>query len=187
MKAVLISIRPEWVDLIACDMKTLEMRKTHPKLPTPFKCYIYCTKHAGVTLHAHGKPNKYINSGWYGKIIGEFICNRIFPTNPIDLTSEELEQMTFGSCLSLLEVLEYYQSKRGKASDPYIYGWLIDNLKIYDRPKELSEFYKEDAQELIVQHSTMCNAEYPPALTREPYQINRAPQSWCYVEELENE
>ena len=43
MKAVLISIRPEWCAKIASGEKTIEVRKTRPKLETPFKCYIYCT------------------------------------------------------------------------------------------------------------------------------------------------
>ena len=43
-KAVLISIRPEWVEKIANEWKTIEVRKTKPYLETPFKCYIYCTQ-----------------------------------------------------------------------------------------------------------------------------------------------
>ena len=42
-KAVLISIRPKWVEKIASGEKTIEVRKTRPKLDTPFRCYIYCT------------------------------------------------------------------------------------------------------------------------------------------------
>lgn len=42
-KAVLISIRPKWVEKIVSGEKTIEVRKTRPKLDTPFKCYIYCT------------------------------------------------------------------------------------------------------------------------------------------------
>ena len=41
-KAVLISIRPKWCEKIASGEKTIEVRKTRPKLQTPFKCYIYC-------------------------------------------------------------------------------------------------------------------------------------------------
>lgn len=41
-KAVLISIRPEWVQKIGEGKKTTEVRKTRPKLIPPFKCYIYC-------------------------------------------------------------------------------------------------------------------------------------------------
>lgn len=39
-KAVLISIRPEWCDLIVRGKKTIEVRKTRPKLETPFKVYM---------------------------------------------------------------------------------------------------------------------------------------------------
>ena len=44
MKEVLISIQPRWCKLIANGKKTVEVRKTKPKLETPFKAYIYCTK-----------------------------------------------------------------------------------------------------------------------------------------------
>lgn len=44
MKSVLISIKPKWCELIARGKKTVEVRKTRPKLETPFKCYIYQTK-----------------------------------------------------------------------------------------------------------------------------------------------
>ena len=38
-KAVLISIRPEWVEKIAHNLKTIEVRKSKPNLESPFKCY----------------------------------------------------------------------------------------------------------------------------------------------------
>lgn len=44
MKAVLISIQPKWCEMIASGKKTIEVRKTRPKIETPFKCYIYCTE-----------------------------------------------------------------------------------------------------------------------------------------------
>lgn len=42
-KAVMLSIRPKWVEKIASGEKTIEVRKTSPKIEPPFKCYIYCT------------------------------------------------------------------------------------------------------------------------------------------------
>ena len=42
-KAVLLSIKPQYCELIASGKKTVEVRKTRPKLDTPFKVYIYCT------------------------------------------------------------------------------------------------------------------------------------------------
>lgn len=43
MKTVLTSIQPKYCELIANKKKTLEIRKTRPKIKTPFKDYIYCT------------------------------------------------------------------------------------------------------------------------------------------------
>lgn len=63
MKAILLSIRPEWCDLIIRGKKTIEARRTRPKLETPFKCYVYCTKSKSKTgwlLIAPGKDG----SGW---------------------------------------------------------------------------------------------------------------------------
>lgn len=39
----MLSIRHKWVEKIVNGEKTIEGRKTKPKLDTPFKCYIYCT------------------------------------------------------------------------------------------------------------------------------------------------
>ena len=81
MKSVLISIQPKWCELIASGKKTVEVRKTKPKLETPFKCYIYCTKDntfAEKTLRGFDDKGKAI---YYkankGKVIGEFVCNDI--------------------------------------------------------------------------------------------------------------
>lgn len=64
MKAVLLSIRPEWCDLIIRGQKTIEVRRTKPgNLKTPFKCYVYCTKSKskiGWLLIVPGKDG----SGW---------------------------------------------------------------------------------------------------------------------------
>ena len=43
-KAVLLSVQPKWCELIATGKKTIEIRKTKPKIKVPFKAYIYCTK-----------------------------------------------------------------------------------------------------------------------------------------------
>lgn len=43
MKSVLIAIRPKWCEKIASGKKTIEVRKSRPKIEMPFKCYIYRT------------------------------------------------------------------------------------------------------------------------------------------------
>ena len=74
-----------------------------------------------------------------------------------------------------------------------LYGWHISNLKIYDEPKELSEFYKKDFEEALSNWEDLfsigtpkgCVVEYPPEPKEEDYILTKAPQSWCYVEEKE--
>lgn len=53
-KAVMLSIHPKWCEKIVNGNKTIEVRKTRPKLDTPFKCYIYCT--SGKTVRTPQKP-----------------------------------------------------------------------------------------------------------------------------------
>ena len=153
MKSVLISIRPEWCDLIARGEKTLEVRKTRPKIDTPFKCYIYRTK---------GKVKHILNGKWFnmpvgGSVIGEFICD----TYVIDRTFGHDALFNGAACMTEVECAAY------STCSP-IYGWHISNLKIYEKPKKLSDFTgiktMRDGFELRV--------------------LERPPQSWCYVEKL---
>ena len=84
MKSVLISIQPKWCELIANGKKTVEVRKTRPKIDVPFKCYIYCTNSGGTLhsaydgLHYHKSfIGKNDGSCINGKVIGEFVCDCI--------------------------------------------------------------------------------------------------------------
>lgn len=75
-KAVMLSIRPKWVEKIANGEKAIEVRKTRPKLATPFKAYLYVT--AGNL--SYRCPNGMIchcNGG--REVIGEFVCDCITP------------------------------------------------------------------------------------------------------------
>lgn len=172
-KAVLISIRPEWCDMIARGEKTLEVRKNRPKLETPFKCYIYRTK---------GTVNHIANGKWFkmqvgGTVIGEFTCDAILPmsieySNPNSRVA--LKEFP-GTCLSDKQIVDYL----GNGATGY--GWHISDLKIYDRPK------------MITQFKGMCRLKnWCFGCTDWNYQmaycngrtITRPPQSWCYVEEL---
>ena len=74
-KAVLISIRPEWVDKILSGEKTLEVRKTRPKLETPFKCYIYETQGKSDTPWIDEDGHMIFRGR--GKAVAEFTCDRI--------------------------------------------------------------------------------------------------------------
>lgn len=82
-KAVLISIRPEWCEKIMTGQKTVEVRKTRPKMNPPFKCYIYKCGN--------------------GKVIGEFLCDQIIE----DRTYGHNEEFYRAACMSAYDAAAY--------------------------------------------------------------------------------
>ena len=179
-KAVMLSVRPKWCEKIASGEKTIEVRKTKPKLAPPFKAYIYCTmpdaKDPHNILELHGADGKIRKAN--GKVVGEFTCDRIFPINVFDNGSiqnwlfEHMER----SCLTYKELADYIGN--GKTG----YGWHIVDLLIYDQPRELTEFRWFCLNDLCCEACAMysnnngiCNNGALP--------LRRPPQSWCYVEE----
>lgn len=159
-KEVLLSIKPKYCELIAAGKKTIEVRKTKPRIETPFKCYIYCT--LPKERYSIGQGNYAYSDNLYlcdnkvkfgegfedignettslnGKIIGEFVCDEIlcFPY----VEGEEAGEYVYNiptvigeqTCLDYGDVSNYGNGKS-------LYFWHISNLVIYDEPKELSEF-----------------------------------------------
>lgn len=203
MREVLISIQPKWCELIANGSKTIEVRKTKPKLETPFKVYIYCTKgnvSEGLVVGGDAKLikctnyNRAIPVGGYignGKVIGEFVCDEIFEIKYQcgsyrckGLTVLENDRVASASKLSLYDMRSYLSCNNG-------YGWHISNLVIYDKPRELSEFYTkcdEGCENCDFWKSVRVNAdEYDMECWSSIYgdrPLKRPPQSWCYVESL---
>lgn len=175
MKAVMISIHPKWCDLIANGKKTLEVRKTKPGLETPFKVYIYCTQDKNVVFANH--------NNWRGNglVIGEFVCDVIRVENEIADHLVDVGLMRH-SCLSSEELLRYADGK-------VLYSWHISDLKIYDEPKALCEFYK-DCDNANCDDCPYLHFENTPDSYEgwceydERLPIKRPPQSWCYVEEV---
>ena len=199
-KAVLISIQPKWCELIANGKKTIEVRKTKPKLETPFKVYIYCTKGKGLLgWHSEYKDNRRDNEHEFkvfsllgksdffnGKVIGEFVCDRTdnyiyketdgeqywrFPD------TREIEKVKKESCLTIGQIIDY------TGDSDNCYAWHISDLKIYDKPKELSEFLidcKNCGKKFVGDPNCWqgCVNGYR--------RLTRPPQSWCYVEEMQN-
>lgn len=183
-KSVLISIQPKWCEKILNKEKIIEVRKTRPKIETPFKCYIYCTK-ASENEYYDFKLNCSLN----GKVIGKFVCDAIYPIWVFE--SGSIQNWNYfsldESCLSLDEMANYIgRNKTG-------YGWHISDLKIYEEPKELSEFCKPCKHDCrnCKYYSFLCLAyDYDSSHCDWRYIesidsiIKRPPQSWCYVEEI---
>lgn len=164
MKSVLISIRPKWCELITSGRKTVEVRKTRPRLETPFKCYIYETK--GKVERTRGEEDGYCYQEGRSAVIGEFVCDTIYEIKnvgnafKVGKTASEANKVAYASCLDFSDMHDYFGQKGG-------YGWRISNLKIYKTTKRLSEFMFERHKNGMYIHAP----------------VFRAPQSWMYVEE----
>ena len=186
-KAVLISIRPKWVEKIASGEKTIEVRKTRPNLPTPFKAYIYCSQ---------GNDARRLRGSW-GKVIGEFTCDRIYK---IDKDSTDF-LFKAGGLSVYKQAAEEKCGLRVAMTDDELhgylghcqgYGWHISGLRIYDAPRELSEFspvcrYKNDDGSCQSRRVACSYQKYdynPDGsinLVECGRTLERPPQSWCYV------
>lgn len=202
MKSVLISIQPYWVFLIIAKamgweidkQKTIEVRKDYPKDENWDKtAIIYCSKdRKSFNLI----PRKYqpFMERFLGKVVGEFVCDKIFNIYfaPQEESSGERyylmetdndprsnKYIHYNHCLSFMQLERYLGCNKG-------YGWHILALKIYNKPKELSEFGnlcrkdclrlgKGKSCDFLSMDGTPCNRIIP---------ITRPPQSWCYVESL---
>ncbi len=177
MKSVLISIKPKYVELIANGEKTIEVRKSAPK-EVPFKAYIYETKGA-TEMPWVDEDGHFIYKG-RGQVIGEFICDKVEKFIVGGLLSDDIEKP---ACLSYTEMINYFYKPEeldGKTAK-FGYGWHISDLKIYDKPKPIMQFYKP------------CPIEWKYCPVCEFYSTNtgccmnnvdRPPQSYMYVEEL---
>lgn len=167
MKFVLISIRPKWCRLIASGKKTIEVRKTYPKLPTPFKCYIYETKARTDTPTFIDEDGHVLYTG-RGQVIGEFVCDLIGLHPGTDVPS---------SCVPIEELKKYANGKM-------LARWHISDVKIYDKPKELGSFWK--AGKCPYAAESGCTYEYHCFRAGQTQRcgetLTRPPQSWCYVD-----
>ena len=215
MNQIMISIQPKWVEKILNGEKTIEIRKTMPKCGLPCKVYIYCTKpkkwwafsNWGATsnelvwkikdkikmcdgLNVWDEDCEKLN----GKIVAEFTLDKItkHDKNFIDCEDNicynfkvcDVKNAGFETdCLSLID-FDNFVEDYGKGKT--LYAWHIDKLKIYDKPRELSEFYKFkkcNSCKISGYESSACRYDED---CRVPIQIIKPPQSWCYIEEIIN-
>lgn len=197
MRAIMKSVSPRICEKVANGDCTILVSKTAPKCEVPFKCYIYCTypKKPAYTLWLNRRTkNKFLADG---KVIGEFVCDRI----------DEIYQCNSGwvkenACISKDEFFDYLGIPRGThfGYDKKAYAWHISDLKIYDKPKQISDFLKPCPDPY--QYCTICKhcvKIIPP--DEEEYALyhgghydyceehcmnilRNPPKGWCYVEEL---
>ena len=190
MKAVMLSLRPQWCEKIFNGEKTIEVRKSYPSIDTPFTVYVYQTKHKG------GKKivSEVLNSVYGGgKVIGSFVCDRIREIIPLGLRgfklgAEWLKEM----CLSKEQLDEYGGLKT-------LYSWHITEPKLFDKPRMLGEFYRALPEKVLENGEYDCRKEWDVLCIDAPeggdycaecpfggrVQITSAPQSWVYCETID--
>ena len=198
MKAILMSIKPKWCELIFSGEKTIEVRKTAPKLKPPFKVYMYETQGATVTPWVD-EDGHFIFKG-RGQVVGEFVCDEKYDihfagasymiNNDISLTNGIARQ----SCLWYDDMLSYLGVKGGAALH-------ITKPKRYDTPKELEVFSRYGYKKIehkgsgyVFCDNTQCRycepdegiagLYRPPVCRKGGCKITRPPQSFMYVEEI---
>ena len=190
------------------------MRKTRPKIETPFRCYIYCTN-GKFEPHEHLRGNLHYDDSVLmvcdgkGKVIGEFVCDEVMPVVGVGFTSQKgieyclrrsdwsVKEFDYAAACFSPETLKQYLTGKGSG-----YSWHISDLKIYDEPKELSEFaiadkeairqckYREQSYYSFTDTGHIKNGFYCKVKDDWCFggckrkALTRPPQSWCYVEEL---
>lgn len=203
-KELLISVKPEHLLNILNGEKTLELRKTVPK---DYKGWvnIYCTKGVGKTKYHHlynlteynnGKtlfaithhnkyslvPDNFLNR----KVVARFWFDEYEEYNDYSGCTNnengyeceneymyhlcELPNKIKELCLTCDEIETYGNGET-------LYAWHIKQLEIFDKPKELSEFYKAN---LYTPYEVIRAYE---ETTRDliSYRLQRPPQSYQFV------
>lgn len=198
-KSILMSIKPQYVAKILNGEKTIEVRKKFPKDYARW-VYIYCTKGkpniqqylslAGVGVIAEPiKPN-YIN----GKVVARFWCDKVeeifleedgymLPYQDVcskrKLVTATLSnnELCTESCLKNEELDNYLKTNNG-------YSIHITRLEIFDKPKELKEFYKVGAWKVFEEQfdSSYLKREQQEIMEELEQTITKAPQSYMFVE-----
>lgn len=197
MKAVLMSIHPKWCEKIFNGEKTIEVRKTAPKLEAPFTVYVYQTKlkvNKGDSFMVVDALNENLGCG---KVIGSFVCYRITccqaycgesgEKHLTNLFGDEIKR----TCLTGHEMFDYIVGKGKKEGTGWL--WHITEPKLFDKARELREFIKpcpfnEDCDILCPYsegeyHGDGINGDVEFIGCGNT--LTRPPQSWCYVEEKE--
>lgn len=187
-KAILMSLRPEYWELIRKGIKTIELRKRVPSIQPPYTVYLYVTSRS-VFSEDKLLGKTYYHGSFYGKVMGEFICDQVFDYVRLGTCRSDIRYTISDDHLAATGLS--YEKLEAYGDGKPLHGLNISDLKIYDEPKELRDFcyppetYCEkglcsgcpydQAPNEYNEYSYDCEWHRP---------IKRPPQSWCYVEEL---
>ena len=181
-KSLILSVHPWAVEKIFNGEKTIEVRKTAPKIETPFKVYVYMTKHRWIFKLLPFLKNR------FAKVIGSFVCDRVRLCIPFGLKGHLFSQEVYREmCLTKGQLDEYGGLKT-------LYGWHITEPKLFDKPRELREFSKFGYKYLggccVNYNCPNCIDNgwmQPPECKIDGCFLTHPPQSWCYIVEDKGE
>ena len=192
-KSLMISIRPEHAFNILNGKKTLELRTWIPK---DYKgwVYVYVTKgkpYLGKNIDGNyglynipyfGNFNKVGDLN--GKVVARFWFDEFTNYSYHVLMNGDIEyeeafdnvDLVEKSCVSFDEIDKYTNFGEKK-----LYAWHIKKLEIFDKPKDLSEFYKFKKKWIY------SGMDWPPYVDQVKTRLSKAPQRsvWVYTKELE--
>ena len=185
---ILASIKPYYYYLIAEEKKKIEVRKMALKnLPQDIAFYMSKDEKSFAKI-----PKKFQEKyrKHFGKIGMRVVCDEVeefheWELSPqgkfADFERERLENFLTAACLSEEEVVRYRENL------PYckpLYGWHISDLKIYDKPKPIMQFYKPCP--IKIKNCPVCElySTYTGCCMNN---IDRPPQSYMFVEEVQND
>lgn len=191
MKEVLRSVKPYWLYLILTGKKTVEIGKSCPQAKDWNKVVeMYCSKDMRSFNRIPEEDKEWMRK-YLGKVIGEFVCDKIEEFSVGSLRSDDIENL---ACLSYSEMIDYFYKPKeldGKTAK-HGYAWHISDLKIYNKPKELSEFKKPLDSVHCSYYGDYCEEGCVGFGGTDYYckdywdwekGLTRPPQSWCYVQE----
>lgn len=154
-KMLLLSLRPEWAAEIAAGNKPIEIRKNEPVYGPPFTVFMYCCglyktpmkRYDALFARTNGRIDE-----WAGKVFGAFVCDKVDRFVVSD--DGQIQGWDyFGLSRSLLTYSQLWDYVWGGR---YGYSWHISDLRIFDNPLPLSDFW--------------CRG-----------QLKHPPVSWCYA------
>ena len=177
MRKVLVSLKPYYYYLVGEGIKKIEVRKNTPRTSDWNKEVLFYMSKDVKSFYKIPKEFQGKYSKHFGKVGMQIICDEVYEwkydyCDGVDIDDD----LILDTCLDREDINIYAKAKT-------LYGWHISYLKIYDKPKSIMTFYKPCPIKLGFKNCPCCEF-YSTDTGFCMNQIDRPPQSWCYVEEL---
>lgn len=189
-KSILITLSAEKIVEILNGNIIILIQKIKPKCELPIDVYIYCAKEKSYKDILRFIDDEELNS----KVIAKFTLNTVEELSlsegpmPYDYWlsgyQEASDEVVKDMGMTFIEFIDYHvRDTRTTKKIPYLvsYAWYINDLVIFDKPKEIGEFYKvnpdiekEELPKYLLWAYT--EEELPKYLP-----LTKAPRNWKYI------